>query len=60
VPSGISVARECLADVATRLFYEEALAELTRELRRRGVLSNNGGTGAEPRGPGTAPDREGI
>lgn len=52
VPSGITVARECLPDIPTRHFYEEALAELERMLRERGLVSSNGGNGA---GPGVAP-----
>jgi hypothetical protein len=53
VPSGITVARECLPDVPTRLFYEEALAELEQELRERGLLSKNGETRGDA---GAAPD----
>jgi hypothetical protein len=47
VPTGITVAREGLREVSTLHIYEAALAELKRELRKRGLLSNGGGTGAE-------------
>jgi hypothetical protein len=59
IPSGIIVARECLPDVPTRHVYEAALAELKRELRKQGLLSNDDGTSAEP-GPGASPDSGGV
>src|SRR5262249_36911054 len=49
IPSGITVARDCLPDVPTRQFYEEALAELERQLRERGLLLSTGETDADLR-----------
>ena len=55
VPSGITVARECLPDVPTGQFYEAALAELKRELGKLGLLSDGVGTSALA-GQGASPD----
>jgi hypothetical protein len=48
VPSGITVAREYLPGVPAWPFYEEALAELERQLCERGLLSKSGGAGPSP------------
>ena len=54
VPSRLTVTRECLPDIPTRRFYDEALAELEWQLRQRGILSNNDPTNANA--PSASPD----
>ena len=38
VPSGITVARECLSGIPVRIFYQEALEELELVLRERQIV----------------------
>jgi hypothetical protein len=59
VPSGITVARECLPDIPVRYVYDEVLADLERELRKQGLLPNSDGS-VNGTGPEASPGRGGI
>jgi hypothetical protein len=56
IPSGITVVRESPPDAPTQQIYEEAMAELERELRRRDLITDQRDKSAEADEKVVAPD----